>query len=248
MIRFTFLSLALLAAPPAQAQTPDTDADCVVLLHGLARSDASLLVIEEALQAQGYRTANSDYDSTAGTIEELAASALPEMITRCDGAEHIHFVTHSMGAILLRQWMATADLPNRGRTVMLAPPNQGSEIVDTLGDIAAFEWINGPAGAQLGTDGLPSQMGPVWPGVGVIAGTRSLNPLWSNVLPGPDDGKVSVASTRVAGMDDHLTLGVTHTFMMNQPLVIAQVLTFLDTGRFDPEMSLPDAVTLLAGE
>lgn len=238
--------LAMLFATPAPAEVRDPD--CVVLLHGLARSDASLLILEEALLAQGYRVANSDYDSTADTLAGLSATALPPVIAQCDGAPHIHFVTHSMGGILLRMWMETNTLANTGRTVMLAPPNQGSEIVDTLGEIAAFEWINGPAGAQLGTDGITTQLGPVWPGVGVIAGTRSLNPVWSTVLPGPDDGKVSVASTRVAGMEDHIEMGVTHTFMMNQPLVIAQVLTFLETGRFDHDQTLGEAVETIAGD
>ncbi len=244
------LLLALLTTIPASipARAAGTGPDCVVLLHGLARSDASLLLMEEALLAQGYRTANSDYDSTVAPVEVLAETALPPMLDACAGAPTVHFVTHSMGGILLRQWMSLHDVPNLGRTVMLAPPNHGSDIVDVLGDVAAFEWINGPAGAQMATDGITRTLGPVWPGVGIVAGTRSLNPLWSTILPGADDGKVSVASTRVEGMDDHIEMGVTHTFMMNQPLVIAQVLTFLATGRFDHDPTLAEAVDLLVGE
>ncbi|WP_208454567.1 lipase family protein [Jannaschia marina] len=241
------LLLALLPGLPARAgDSPPEGPACVVLLHGLARSDASLLVLEETLALQGYRVVNSDYDSAADTIEGLAVSSLPPVIAQCDDAPEVHFVTHSMGGILLRQWMRENELPRLGRTVMLAPPNHGSEIVDTMADLAAFEWINGPAGAQLGTDGLPGQLGPVWPGVGIIAGTRSLNPVWSTVLPGADDGKVSVASTRVEGMDDHIEVGATHTFMMNQPLVLVQVLRFLETGAFDPELTLAEAVEVLA--
>lgn len=239
------LLVLLLLAAPARAQAPD----CVVLLHGLARSDASLLLLAEALEAEGYRVSLGDYDSTADTIEPLAEAALPRAIRRCGLSPEIHFVTHSMGGILLRHWMAAGGretLGRRlGRTVMLAPPNQGSEVVDTLGALAPFEWMNGPAGMQLGTDGLPAGLPPVWPGVGVIAGSRSLNPLLSTILPGPDDGKVSVASTRVAGMDDHITMAATHTFMMNQPYVIGEVLTFLATGKFDPDLSLGDVVDRL---
>lgn len=239
MIRLALLLIAL--ASPVTAQSGRVP-ECVVLLHGLARSDASLLVLEETLLAQGYRVVNSDYDSTADTVEVLAADTLPHAIRRCGLSPRIHFVTHSMGGILLRVWIAENDLPRMGRTVMLAPPNHGSEIVDELGTIAAFEWINGPAGMQLGTDGLPTRLGPVWPGVGIIAGTRSLNPVWSSILPGADDGKVSVASTRVAGMDDHIQMSVTHTFMMNQPLVIGEILTFLREGHFDPDLTLTEAV------
>ncbi|MFO6464119.1 esterase/lipase family protein [Jannaschia sp. KMU-145] len=238
MIRLALLLVAL--ALPLRAETVP---DCVVLLHGLARSDASLIVMEEALEAEGFQTVNADYPSTTDDIAALAALTLPRAFAACaPDAPAIHVVTHSMGAILLRHWYGTATPIRPGRTVMLAPPNQGSELVDALGGLAPFEWMNGPAGLQLGTDGLAPRLGPVWPGVGVVAGTRSLNPVASAILPGPDDGKVSVASTRVEGMDDHIELPVTHTFLMNSPLVIGEVLAFLRTGRFDRDLGYTDVI------
>ncbi|MEM9798107.1 MAG: alpha/beta hydrolase [Pseudomonadota bacterium] len=233
-----FCALSCLAIP-VRAEAPD----CVILLHGLARSDASLLLMEQALEGEGFTVVNRDYDSTSETVQTLAQATIPPSIDACGTAPTVHFVTHSMGGILLRFWMETETIPNLGKTVMLAPPNEGSELVDELGDLAPFQWINGPAGLQLGTNGLPTRLAPVWPGVGVIAGTQSLSALYSMILPGPDDGKVSVASTRVDGMDDHLTLPVTHTFMMNNPEVIAETITFLKTGAFARGLSFEDIVT-----
>ncbi len=140
-----------------------------------------------------------------------------------------------MGGILLRQYLYKNQIQNLGRVVMLGPPNKGSQVVDKLSDMPGFKMLNGPAGMQLGTgkSGITHCLGPANFELGIIAGTQSLNPILSLMLPSPNDGKVSVDSTKIEGMKDHIVMPVTHTFMMTNEKVIQQVLFFLKHGCFE---------------
>jgi pimeloyl-ACP methyl ester carboxylesterase len=214
----------------------------VVLLHGLSRSSASLKKIEAALTQAGYVVVNEDYPSHTAPISQLSQKAIDASLAdpRLAGCKKIHFITHSLGGLLVRDYLSRQSLPRLGRVVMLGPPNQGSEVVDQLKSWnldRLYLWLSGPAGQELGTDpeSTPMRLGAVNFELGVIAGDRSINWINSLIIPGPDDGKVSVANSRVAGMKDHLVVHATHPMMMRNTTVIEACLRFLKTGAFKSE-------------
>ncbi len=210
--------------------------DSVILLHGLARTSRSMWRLATAFKAHGYQVVNVNYPSRKMTVEALSEYAVSEGLAHCDDDENtqIHFVTHSMGGILIRHYLSQHPIAKLGRVVMLAPPNQGCEIVDELVDKPGFQLVNGVAGTQMGTDkqSVPMQLGAVTYPVGIIAGDRSINPVLARYVPEPNDGKVSVESTQVEGMADFIQIPASHSFIMLNETAIKQALTFIETGQF----------------
>jgi len=217
--------------------TTASASECVVLLHGLARTATSMNPMQRALAAEGFETANIDYPSRDHEVEELAEIAIPQGLDACranEAVERIHFVTHSLGGILLRQYLDTKRIEELGRVVMLGPPNQGSAAVDELRDWPGFDWLNGPAGLQLGKgeNSVPLRLGPATFELGVIAGNRTIDPITSSVLDNPDDGRVSVADTKLEGMADFVEVEHSHAFMMRMQEPIRLTIRFLKDGTF----------------
>ena len=229
--------LSVLAAILATACTPEppADAETVVLVHGLGRTQASMLVLETRLAGAGYRVVNFGYPSRSEPLEALTDS-LENAVRECcsEAGGKLHFVTHSMGGVLVRSYLAGREEPFEGRVVMLSPPSQGSEIIDSYADSPLLRKLLGPSGVRLGTDstGIASELGPVGFSLGIITGDRSINPIGSWLIPGPDDGKVSVARARLEGATDFLVVHATHTFIMNRGDVAEQVTHFLANGEF----------------
>jgi pimeloyl-ACP methyl ester carboxylesterase len=211
--------------------------ECVILLHGLARTASSMVNMQEALTLQGYDVLNVDYPSREYTVEELSTSVVAASVNECNArnVSRVHFVTHSLGGILVRYYLAHNTPDNLGRIVMLSPPNHGSEAVDTLKDLPPFQWLNGPAGLQLGTgpDGIAQKLPPANYELGVITGDQTINLILSTFIPGTDDGKVSIASAQLQGMRDFIVVHHAHPFIMNADDVLEQTLYFLRNGVFN---------------
>lgn len=227
---FFFCETAIAASP-----------DNVVLLHGMGRTSMSMLLLKGRLEKQGFRVVSETYDSTgAGTDDHV--EWLDAILAGCCNEAEVktHFVTHSLGGIVVRKYLKERTLSNLGRVVMLSPPNQGSELADYMKDWALFELSTGPSGQELGTqtESTPNQLGPVDFDLGVITGDASFNPVTSLlIIPGPDDGKVSVDRARVVGMTDFIVVNHTHTFIMNSSRVAREVGSFLTSGAFLHEES-----------
>ncbi len=215
--------------------------DQVVLLHGLGRTDLSMILMQNALEEYGYDVVNVGYPSTQHSIEYLSAEELGPAIEICctEPEGRVHFVTHSMGGIVLRYYLESHEVENLGRVVMLSPPNQGSEVADWVAENPILEGILGPSAEQLGTgpESVPRQLGPADFDLGIIAGNKTLNPLFSRMIPGADDGKVAVERTKVEGMNDFLVVPHSHTYIMMSDDVIAQVVHFLRHGQFRRDSS-----------
>ncbi len=213
----------------------------VVLLHGLAGTSLQFRKMDRALQRAGFATLNLGYASRKRSLEALADDIHPAVAGFAENVGELHFVTHSMGGLLARVYVAQYRPPRLARIVMLGPPNSGSEVADLVKGLAPYRAFFGPAGQQIGTSqseliaGLP----PPACSVGIIAGNRTISPISSYfILPRPNDGKVSVASTKLDGMADHIILNTSHTLMLLRRDAIAQTIAFLRQGRFEPSPSL----------
>jgi len=214
---------------------PEEELPQVVLLHGLGRTERSMWLLQWRLERAGYQVHAIGYPSRDESLDAIV-DHVSEKIAECCGEQAPHFVTHSLGGIVVRAYAAKHGADAVKRVVMLSPPNHGSELVDFLGELAP---ALGPVGSKLGTGpesapGLLNALGPVEFEAGVLAGDARLSPLGWVLVQGPNDGTVSVSSTRLPGMLDHRTLPASHTFIMNRQDVAEYAVHFFAHGRFPP--------------
>jgi triacylglycerol lipase len=205
----------------------------VVLLHGLWRSWRAMQPIARALEKEQFSTLNLPYPSSRRSIEHLVAY-VREQVAQIPTDEPIHFITHSLGGIVARTLLAE-DVPwKRGKLLMLAPPNQGSEIVDWLKKIPILHLALGPAGRALGTNGIPNRLPPLPSDIetAVIMGCRCSIPVFGKLLDPINDGIVSAAKGKIEGLQAFSIIDADHTFIQKHPEAIRRILEFLKTGNW----------------
>ena len=207
----------------------------VILLHGLWRDSKAMEPMETYLTEKGLKVHNINYPSDKYPIEDLVQKYLHPVVNAIrkeDPSEKLHFVTHSLGGILVRYYLKNYSVQNLGNVVMLSPPNQGSELSDLTTSISV-KWP-GPAGGQLSTEesSWVRNLGEVNFTLGIIAGNFSTNWITSWMINGQDDGVVAVNDTKVEGMTDFLVVPEKHFRIRKLPIAMQQTIYFLQNGKF----------------
>ena len=208
----------------------------VVLMHGLGRSEAAMLLMENHLLGAGYDVFNIGYPSNAAdpqTLQALITDAVDECCA--NNGRPLHFVGHSLGGLLIRAYLADRAPNNLGKVVLLGPPNKGSQLADREDGLTEILVdFAGPTAQMLGTGpgDFPATLEPPFFPLGIIAGNVS-NPASNQWLEEPNDGMVTVESAKLDGMTDFIELKLTHWGLRNSDEVFQQVTYFLQNNRFD---------------
>lgn len=214
----------------------------VLLLHGLAGPRWSMQLLAQYLHKHAdYQAFVFEYASTRSTIDDQARG-FANVVRSLEGIEQINLVGHSMGNIVIRRYLAGDDTPAQGwrpdprigRIVMIAPPNHGSSTATRLSDNWVFKKLLGESGRQLGVEWADLEKRLAIPSVefGIIAGGFGNSLGLSLSVPGDDDGRISVETTRLAGATDFVVVPAVHEFIANDPRVFAMTHKFLASGYF----------------
>ena len=223
-----------------------------MLIHGLGRSAASMWLLKSRIEMDGYDVVSINYPSLRKEPGHVIDSVSMQINACCSDKTKVHFVGHSLGGLLIRQYFENpknGSMLNRlGQVVMIGTPNSGTAMVDHFRD----SWwmpLLGETTLSLGTaeKSLPGQLPPPPFKAGIIAGT---NGMWLSdaIFNEANDGLVSVASTRLPNMADFIEIDVSHSMMRYDGEVAEQTVFFLQNGRFShmavsPQRDAPAVVT-----
>ena len=220
-------------------QVFDGPGDTVLIMHGLRWwSLGGMNWMARRFNREGYRVILVRYPSRKldgdGIVNGYLAKTMERENTRT--GQPIHFVAHSLGAVVTHRFLQDHPPANLGRCVFIGTPHHGTELADLFR--RKMPWtlrLIGPAAASLNTsgDGLPDKLRPPNFPLGIIMGDRCNYPFLSPFIPGPDDGVVPVRSGMVEGALDTIVLHEAHVEMIRSPDVFSQACRFIETGAFD---------------
>ncbi|MFY9345273.1 MAG: hypothetical protein WAT39_22475 [Planctomycetota bacterium] len=207
----------------------------VVLQHGLFRTARSLGRLQRTLAAHGYEVLNPGYPSTRGTIEQHAVALAAAIETRRAGGpvDEWAFVGHSLGGLVIEQYLRSPGAVAPAACVYLGTPHRGAMLADLRRHWFVFRWAMGTGAACQLSPGDPLHRLPLpWPerSGAVVGDLGAANP----AIPGHDDGTVAVAEAHLPGAKAEVTLPVGHTGLTVADAALHQVLHFLAKGAFAP--------------
>jgi pimeloyl-ACP methyl ester carboxylesterase len=238
VIAIVSIILLLSAIPAPSALAAGRPVRVVVLVHGFMDTRFHLFFMEKRLVDDGYRVINKTYPSVTMSIEECA-DYLARVIERgtedIDGPYELDFITHSMGGLVARCYLAKYDPPQARRLVMIATPNRGVTKAELVARLPLADRVLGPALMEMaqGPDYLCTLCGGA-PTVefAVIAGGKGDGQGYSVLIPGDDDGTVSVRSAYLPGASDFLLLDHIHNLICFYDDTITNAQSFLADGAF----------------
>jgi pimeloyl-ACP methyl ester carboxylesterase len=211
----------------------------LVILHGIYKTSKHMQKLADFMSDNGFKVLNLDYPSTKYRIEELTKKVALQIKNKLPKDAKVSFIGYSMGGLIVRAILNNPEYrpANLDKVVLLATPNKGSEVADFWSGFWLFEKLFGPAGEQLQTGShnkkLDQLLGVPDYDLGIIAGNFTIDPFSSILLKGDDDGKVSIKSTMISTMSDHIVVNASHLFFPRNKQVMLQALYFLKYGKFD---------------
>jgi len=197
----------------------------VFLLHGMARTPASMLVLAARLRRAGYPVALFGYSVSVETLEAIVDRFVERVRREVAAGEEYAVVGHSLGNVVTR--LASPRLASGfARFIMLAPPNGPAKSAWMLRRNPLFRALTRDTGQHLGDPeffaALPR---PTVPSL-VIAGTAGPRKRWLPLGDEPNDGIVTLEEARLDGVPC-IEIPALHTWLMNRHDVFVVIHRFL---------------------
>ncbi|MFP6899831.1 MAG: hypothetical protein VCA36_02740 [Opitutales bacterium] len=212
---------------PRSDASPVVEEETVVLLHGMGRTRVSMLVLSKRFKDAGYQTVNFPYNQASRSLDEISGELIEFMQGKVKTPRY-HLIAHSLGSVIIRDAFRKEYPPGLGRIVMIAPPNRPAHLAQRLKKNVLYRWLTGESGQKLSEEDFYRDLPVPEAEFGVIAGDKGQKVTFSE----PNDGLVTVESTKLEGMSDFIVLNHAHTFIMNCKDTFDHCREFLEEGSF----------------
>jgi pimeloyl-ACP methyl ester carboxylesterase len=212
---------------------------CVVLVHGFMRQGWNMRYLAKELTRRGYVTFAPSLPTTFRDVRTCADALARYLGARdLESAEGrvVHFAAHSMGGLVVRDYLSRRVVRGLGRVVLMGTPNRGTRHGNRAMRIAprlkrVFRSL--PDLSEPGPEIAPPLNDPA-PEVGIIAGTRP-DPVRKLLLPGDNDGLVTLESARGVEAKDEILIPCPHEWIHWRLDTVKAIVSFLETGKFRTE-------------